>query len=123
MAKITTRAAGLGACAVLLGGLATAAPAVAGATAGAAGWDRRRGRGSPPVRPGRVRPGGGATGCRSRARPTWTRRRRRGATTRGRAGSPSTTAVRRLAGGSRAARLAARLQLSRLTAPGRARPA
>ena len=59
MAKITTRAAGLGACAVLLGGLATAAPAVAGATAGAA-------VAGPAARPGvAARPArAGATGWR-----------------------------------------------------------
>lgn len=40
MAKITTRVAGLGACAALLGGLAAAAAPAAHATASAAGWRR-----------------------------------------------------------------------------------
>ena len=56
MAKITTRAAGLGACAVLLGGLGAGVPAVAGATAraaaGAAVASRRAAEVARPARAG-----------------------------------------------------------------------
>ena len=118
MAKITTRAAGLGACAVLLGGLATAAPAVAGATAGAAvaGPAARPGVAA---RPARV----GATGWRRYRVPVKGQANLDAAAAPGRddawAGgftihNSSSSARGRRGGGSPASGL----RLSRLTAPG-----
>jgi hypothetical protein len=118
MGKITTRAAGLGACAVLLGGLAAAAPAATGAMAGAA-------VAGPAAQPGaRGRPArAGATGWRRYRVPVKGQANLDAAAAPGRGDAwaggftihnSSSSARGRRDGGSPASRR----ELSRLTAPG-----